>query len=497
MALTPDFLSSVDDPVTEIWEEFELKTLEELALRILHADYDATSTAIWQYTKLKEMRLYEDYLQSEIAKYLKISKSKVKEIMDEAVRKSLGTAKEIIDEAAEKGLVVTDGYLFHPDSNVVKKGSLSVYHEIKNWTKSYYSASSRTLEKALDLAYLRVSSGLMSDTEAVDVSINDLAKNGVVARYARDGRKEQIRTVVARAVRTGVNITTGKIMTGVCDDLNCDLVQTSQHQGARPSHAVWQGDICSRSGTHPNYPDFYKHTSFGQIDGLCGINCRHTFYPYFEGLSSVEKTQTYMSENERKYKLEQAKNKAEREEHELKKKIVVLKTINQQPHKLVDKVNKQSNEGILSLSKNIKDITNEYIKNSQPGIGKVIVEDGVYLKSHQEEIKTAEWLVDTFGGDVTVLKEVYNIKTPVFLWNNQKVELKNVSSDTSIDKRIQKALKQIENQGVVIIELINYSNGIDKAQNQIIKVLSKRATNDVCVILKKEMQLIKVYKYKK
>lgn len=328
MALTPDFLSSVDDPVTEVWEEFELKALEELALRILHADYDATSTAIWQYTKLKEMRLYEDYLQSEIAKYLKISKSKVNEIMDEAVRKSLGTAKEIIDEAAEKGLVVTDGYLFHLDSNVVKKGSLSVYHEIKNWTKSYYSESSRTLEKALDLAYLRVSSGLMSDTEAVDVSIIDLAKNGVVTRYARDGRKEQIRTVVARAVRTGVNITTGKIMTGVCDDLNCDLVQTSQHQGARPSHAVWQGDICSRSGTHPNYPDFYKHTGFGQIDGLCGVNCRHTFYPYFEGLSSIHKTQLSMSENEQKYKLEQAKNKVEREEHELKKKIVVLKTIN-------------------------------------------------------------------------------------------------------------------------------------------------------------------------
>jgi hypothetical protein len=67
--------------------------------------------------------------------------------------------------------------------------------------------------------------------------------------------------------------------------MGCDLVQTSAHAGARPTHEVWQGKVFSRSGTNPNYPDFVIETGYGEVDGLCGINCRHSFYPFFEGIS--------------------------------------------------------------------------------------------------------------------------------------------------------------------------------------------------------------------
>lgn len=63
----------------------------------------------------------------------------------------------------------------------------------------------------------------------------------------------------------------------------CDLVEVSAHSGARPEHAAWQGRIFSRSGTHPNYPDFKSSTGYGRADGLCGVNCRHTFGPFIEG----------------------------------------------------------------------------------------------------------------------------------------------------------------------------------------------------------------------
>jgi hypothetical protein len=29
-----------------------------------------------------------------------------------------------------------------------------------------------------------------------------------------------------------------------------------------------------------NYPDFRTATGYGTITGLCGINCRHSFYPF-------------------------------------------------------------------------------------------------------------------------------------------------------------------------------------------------------------------------
>ena len=34
-----------------------------------------------------------------------------------------------------------------------------------------------------------------------------------------------------------------------------------------------------------NYPDFIESTGYGDVLGLCGVNCRHSFGPYIEGVS--------------------------------------------------------------------------------------------------------------------------------------------------------------------------------------------------------------------
>jgi hypothetical protein len=88
-----------------------------------------------------------------------------------------------------------------------------------------------------------------------------------------------------RAALTGVGRTAGAVQLARADEMGQDLVQTSAHIGARPTHEPWQGRIFSRSGTHPRYPHFETETGYGQVDGLQGINCRHSFFPFFEGIS--------------------------------------------------------------------------------------------------------------------------------------------------------------------------------------------------------------------
>jgi len=66
------------------------------------------------------------------------------------------------------------------------------------------------------------------------------------------------------------------------DEFGHDLVRTSAHFGARPTHATWQGRIFSRTGSG-GYPDFYAVTGYGTGAGLQGWNCRHTFGPAFPG----------------------------------------------------------------------------------------------------------------------------------------------------------------------------------------------------------------------
>jgi hypothetical protein len=65
----------------------------------------------------------------------------------------------------------------------------------------------------------------------------------------------------------------------------------------RQEHEPWQGKVFSRSGTSDKYPDFVTETGYGEVDGLMGINCRHTFFPFFEGISENAYSEETLAED--------------------------------------------------------------------------------------------------------------------------------------------------------------------------------------------------------
>jgi hypothetical protein len=90
-----------------------------------------------------------------------------------------------------------------------------------------------------------------------------------------------------------------------------DLIEVSSHLGARPKCAPYQGRIFSISGRSKKYPAL-ADTSFGQVDGLNGINCGHIFYPYFEGVSTKTYEPYPAKENKEAYAQSQEQRAAER-----------------------------------------------------------------------------------------------------------------------------------------------------------------------------------------
>ena len=64
-----------------------------------------------------------------------------------------------------------------------------------------------------------------------------------------------------------------------------DLMELTAHSGARPSHASWQGKIVSRSGQRGYLT--LSNIGYGSATGFKGVNCRHDWYPYFEGSSKT------------------------------------------------------------------------------------------------------------------------------------------------------------------------------------------------------------------
>ena len=70
------------------------------------------------------------------------------------------------------------------------------------------------------------------------------------------------------------------------EEMDCEFVEVTAHEGARPTHAVWQGRVYHRGGAvvqdGERYEDFEAATGYGTGPGLCGWNCRHNFYPFYK-----------------------------------------------------------------------------------------------------------------------------------------------------------------------------------------------------------------------
>jgi len=224
--------------------------------------------------------------------------------------------------------------------------------------------SQRIFESAVNRAYIEVFEGNQTLSNAVAKATKQLAREGItVANYSTSGRPYQmsIDAVVRRNVVTSVAQATSQMTLETAQQNNCDLVKTSAHLGARPEHYLWQGKVFSISGTSDKYPYLSDPqesggTGYGTVDGLCGCNCRHFFFPYVEGFNpaSYGIEDATASENEEIYQATQKQRYLEREVRSWKR---VLKV--SQDQKNANDIN-TANLKIQEYESRIKLLTTKY-----------------------------------------------------------------------------------------------------------------------------------------
>ena len=145
-----------------------------------------------------------------------------------------------------------------------------------------------------------VVSGAESRTKAVRTTIHEMAQKGIPAFVDKSGREWSPEAYVNMDIRATVKNTALEAQFSTMDSLGQDVFEVSSHPGSRPKCRPWQGKLISRSGKTTEITDINgrKHkviplsqTSYGEPDGLFGINCGHRPRGMSDGLfrkSSVE-----------------------------------------------------------------------------------------------------------------------------------------------------------------------------------------------------------------
>ena len=322
--LTPQYLSNIPEPVVKIYLDLESDIMIDIARRIKKTG-EITDTAIWQAKKLEELGASREYIAKRIAVALKMSEKEVLKIFNEACYKSLKTDEKIYLMAKEKGLLPNAIPLKSAQGikSVLALGAIRTQNTMKNLTESLGRIANADLATYLDRAYLQVVSGAFDYKTAISNSVRSLAQQGIRTIDYASGSKISIEAGVRRSVLTGVNKTAGEMSLEYADECENDLVITSQHIGARPTHAIWQGKIFSLSGKSNKYPDFRSSTGYGTAEGLCGVNCRHSFSPYFPGMSLKPDERIGLTENRKQYELEQQQRYNERRIRYFKREAMV------------------------------------------------------------------------------------------------------------------------------------------------------------------------------
>ena len=279
--LTANYLMNVAEPMVDLWAQVEDDIIADISRRLAKNAGTMTETAKWQALKAREMGI----LQTDIA-------STVSRITGQSQKETYG----LIVQACQKALAYDDAlYMKHGLSpiplaqsaalqDVIMAGCRKTNGLMRNFTRTLADTASKAFENAMDRAWLQVNTGAFSYTEALNRAIRDLSAQGIQKIAYPSGHVDRMDVAARRALITGLNQTTAELQLARMDELQTDLIEVSSHAGARPTHAIWQGQVYQKTG-RGKYENFYDETGYGTGDGLCGWNCYHSFFPYFEGMS--------------------------------------------------------------------------------------------------------------------------------------------------------------------------------------------------------------------
>lgn len=368
MLTEQDFIK-IEKQAVQIYQNLELQIIEEIATRI--ANFGYANTVVINNLKIAEEMgfLYEDVVKL-VAEYNNTTLEEVNQIFYEAGEKSLSFDDKIYKEA---GLNPTPLKQSESIKQVMNAAIIRTAGNLQNLVMTTANTAQTQFYNAMNKAYMEVSTGVKSYSQSILDAIDNISAQGAVITYP-SGRNMSIESAVRMNIITGVNQTCGKLQELRANEVGWDLMELTAHSGARPSHMSWQGKIVSRSGKK-GYLSL-DDIGYGTVTGFKGVNCRHCWYPYYEGSARTytqeqldawenEKV-TYNKKEYSKYDATQMQRSLERQIRADKKELAGLQgilTSNNKDSKLIEDtkiqlINKQSK------LKNDNTILNDFIRQT-------------------------------------------------------------------------------------------------------------------------------------
>ena len=324
-------LASISDDVIELYSQLEFEIKKDMFRRINRLQ-KVTDSTLWQAEILKETGGLKSNIDKLLNKYNASSQKLIKDLfysaMDESKNNDIkyySLAARNMSASQKQKLNTGIDRLYNAEvinkTYAAQQAQLEkLFNDVTRMTLTVADASEKEFLKQCNNAYMKVSSGAFSWDNAYKSAVNaqareayadaavNLARGGVktiLYNYSGTPREYSIEAATKMNILTGINLAASQQTLENAAEMGADLVETSAHIGARDvdragapwaNHASWQGkvfclngerDYIDGDGNIKHAANFAESCGLGEPDGICGINCRHSYYPYFEGMPSL------------------------------------------------------------------------------------------------------------------------------------------------------------------------------------------------------------------
>lgn len=540
-----EWLEQLPDYLAEIMQQMSLEATAIIAARINYIGKVKKSDIHKLTNALAYAGADINEIERVIARFTKKSDAEIERILTEVAAEDDSFAKLYYEM---KGITpktyITDAYLQTALTSVIKQTQEAI-RNLSNTTSLFYQMPDGTYSdirstyiRVIDQAIYEVQSGSIDYHTAMKRAMLSLGKGTRCIEYM-SGYHRRLDSAVRQNILDGTKQLNQAVMNYHGKSFGADGVELTAHAISAPDHVNVQG----HRFTNEEFEKMQSGMDCKDIQGrkykgfprkITEWNCKHFAIPVIvdigspaytdEQLEELKKSSTAKYDDTQKARAMETRLRTLKEQKnallesgdeagakQIQKKITAQQRVYREFCKQkgihrdyvrenVPKYQKSiTKEPKLLKSNPFSDVTQEYYDTAKPGVGKVILEEGYKKAHHQQEIETAEWLVKEFGGEFVILKEANkrNIKTPDYIWRDRFWELKKISSITSGDRNLRKAISQIKsNPGGVILDITNEVE-LTALEKQLQSRAKRSDISGFDILIVKENKVIKIIRYKK
>lgn len=295
--MTPEEIEALGYGNEIIWLDLEQEIINDIARRIKQTGV-VTRTADYQLNQLQRIFGYSDKQMTDLLKQtIAQSDAYVDKVLEQAIQtdyidnknlyKAMGKAAVPYDKnAVIQSLVYNLKAQCKGEINNISK---TLGFVVNGTTGKKALALSEYYKAVLDDAILQVASGGFDSKTSLKKAVSQMTNSGLRWIDYESGYHNRVTVAARRGVSTALTQLTKEMSDYHAEQLGCDTFEVAWHANARPTHREWHGQVWTKA-------QLITVCGLGTVEGLCGANCYHVYYPFIEGLSKRNWSDEWLKE---------------------------------------------------------------------------------------------------------------------------------------------------------------------------------------------------------